>query len=87
MGPGSYNISYIPRAESKIKNHPVNQNNFSLNEKRQSLDASTDNPTQILELFGKVLKVAIINLLQGAMMNSCIMNEKNRKISAKNGMY
>lgn len=46
-----------------------NKNDLELNKKGQEIDANT-NMTEILDLFDKDFKVAILKMLQSAVMNT-----------------
>ena len=60
-----------------------NKEDLQLNKEGQEIDANT-NMTEMLDLFDKEFKVAILKMLQSAVMNTLKHILKNRKFQQRN---
>lgn len=68
------------RFQSKITRHTKNLEDLKLNLKRQVIDTNTKT-AEMLELFDKDFRAAIIKMLQWAIMNMLEMNEEIESLS------
>lgn len=64
------------RLQSKITSYTNSQENLNLSKKRRSTDANNEVPRHELELSDKDFKVAILKILQEAIMNMIKISKK-----------